>query len=82
MNVYIPIMIIVCLYRNYLTQVMNQFDLEFKKLFLVICDVQSSVRLLVAVFMTVNCTVYFSWQFSHMEILIPFFKLLSQIYIE
>ena len=71
-DVYIPIVIIVCLYRNYLTQVMNQFDLEFKKLFLVICDVQSSVRLQVSVFMTVNSTVYFAWQFSHMKILIPF----------
>ena len=61
---------------------MKQFDLEFKKLFPVICDMQSSVRLQVAVFLAVNSTVYFAWLFSDMEIVIPFFKLLNQIYIE
>ena len=43
LNVCIPAMIIICLYRNYLTRVMNQFDLEFKKLLPVIYDIQSSI---------------------------------------
>ena len=50
MNVYIPVVIIVCLYRNYLTKVMNQFDLEFKKLSPAIGDMQSSMRLRVTVY--------------------------------
>ena len=38
LNVCIPTMIIICLYHNHLTRVMNQFDLEFKKLFSVQWD--------------------------------------------
>ena len=44
LNIYILVMIIICLHNNYLTGVMNQFDLELKKLFPVIYDTQSSMR--------------------------------------
>ena len=61
-------MIIICLYHNHSSRVMNQFDLEFKKLFLVIYDIESSMRFRTIPASDCMCVKYihiiniFSWQ--------------------